>query len=132
MASELPQDQQQALNALTSLVTQELAKGRRPDQIIKQLTKQGVSEENASRVVYSVQQSINNFKASPQGRKIVADQSLQRMLRGGAICVLGIIVTVVTYGAATSGGGTYFVCWGAIIFGAIDFIIGLFGWLKNM
>ena len=40
-------------------------------------------------------------------------------------CVGGIIVTAVTYSAA-SGGGTYFVAWGAILFGAIQALRGLF------
>jgi hypothetical protein len=46
------------------------------------------------------------------------------MLVGGLWCVGGIIVTVVTL-AAASGGGTYVVAWGAIIFGGIQFFRGL-------
>jgi hypothetical protein len=45
-------------------------------------------------------------------------------LYGGLWCVGGIIVTAVTYSAA-SGGGSYVVAWGAILFGAIQFFRGL-------
>ena len=48
------------------------------------------------------------------------------MLYGGLWCGGGILVTVVTYCAA-SGGGTYVVAWGAIVFGAIRFFQGLAG-----
>ena len=41
----------------------------------------------------------------------------------------GIVATVATYKAASEG-GVYFIFWGAVIFGAIDFFRGLAGWLK--
>jgi hypothetical protein len=45
---------------------------------------------------------------------------------GAAWCVGGILVTVVTLGMASGrGGGTYFVAWGAVLFGAIQAIRGL-------
>jgi hypothetical protein len=47
------------------------------------------------------------------------------MAIGAAICVVGILVTAVTYSAA-SHGGHYIVAWGAIVFGAIQFFKGLF------
>lgn len=46
----------------------------------------------------------------------------------GAIwCIAGIVITAVTFQAASSshGGGTYFVAYGAIIFGAIQFFKGM-------
>jgi hypothetical protein len=39
----------------------------------------------------------------------------------GAICLAGIAITIGTFEAAyQNSGGTYLVCWGAIIFGAIN------------
>jgi hypothetical protein len=46
------------------------------------------------------------------------------MLHGALWCGGGILVTVFTY-AAASGGGTYVVAWGAIVFGAIQFFKGV-------
>jgi len=48
------------------------------------------------------------------------------MVIGGLICAVGIAVTAVTYNdAVSSGGGTYIVAWGAIVFGGIRFLRGL-------
>ena len=43
---------------------------------------------------------------------------------GGLFLFGGILVTVITYGAAGPG-ETYFVAWGAILFGGFQFIRGL-------
>ena len=54
----------------------------------------------------------------------------KNMLYGALWCIGGIVLTVVTYSAATSsGGGTYFVFWGAVIFGGIQFVQGLIQFL---
>jgi len=47
------------------------------------------------------------------------------MAVGGAILAIGVIVTAVTYSAA-SGGGTYVVAYGAIGVGALQLLIGAF------
>jgi len=38
----------------------------------------------------------------------------------------GSLVTLLTYGAASSGSGRYVIAWGAILFGGIQALIGLF------
>ena len=43
---------------------------------------------------------------------------------GGFIMLVGIVITVVSYGAA-EGGGTYVVTWGAILYGGFMLITGL-------
>ena len=50
----------------------------------------------------------------------------KQMLHGVLWCAGGIIVTLGTYVAAASSpfGGTYFVAWGAIVFGAVQFFRG--------
>jgi len=53
---------------------------------------------------------------------------ITNMLVGGGFFVLGLIVTIASYSSASSG-GTYYLCWGAIIFGAIQFIQGLIQFL---
>ena len=48
------------------------------------------------------------------------------MMVGGAWCIGGIVVTAATYNsAAQSGGGHYFIAWGAIVFGGAQFLKGL-------
>ena len=48
------------------------------------------------------------------------------MVVGAIWCIGGILVTALTYGAAASspGGGRYVIAYGAIIFGAIQFLRG--------
>jgi hypothetical protein len=48
----------------------------------------------------------------------------KNMLIGATWCIGGILVTAMTYQTAT-GGGHYIVAWGAILFGAIQFLRGL-------
>ena len=50
------------------------------------------------------------------------------MVIGGIVCLVGIIITVATHDAAeSSGGGTYVIAYGPMIFGGIRFFQGLFG-----
>ena len=51
------------------------------------------------------------------------------MMVGGLWCVGGILVTAITYSAA-SGGGHFVVAWGAILFGGIQFLKGLANLVK--
>jgi hypothetical protein len=48
------------------------------------------------------------------------------MVVGAIWCIGGILVTALTYGAAATnpGGGQYVIAYGAIIFGAIQFLRG--------
>ena len=48
----------------------------------------------------------------------------KNMIYGTLWCVGGAIITVVSF-SSSSGGGRYFITWGAIVFGAIQFILGL-------
>jgi hypothetical protein len=52
-------------------------------------------------------------------------QGKKNMLYGALWFVGGSIATIVGYSSASSGGGTYLVFWGAIIFGLIQFFQGL-------
>jgi hypothetical protein len=70
----------------------------------------------------------------------VKDQTLKRayrkvgvknMLFGALWFVVGIVVTAVTYQSA-SHGGHYIIAWGAVLFGAIQFLRGLFQVLANV
>jgi hypothetical protein len=48
------------------------------------------------------------------------------MVIGGLICAVGVVVTLATYNeAASNGGGSYIIAWGAIVFGGIRFLRGV-------
>ncbi|MEP6901560.1 MAG: hypothetical protein ABJA66_07400 [Actinomycetota bacterium] len=59
-----------------------------------------------------------------------SSNGLRKMFIGALWAIGGTIATVVSYGSA-SGGGRYFIFWGAILFGAVDFLIGLNGWIGS-
>ncbi|OHB66111.1 MAG: hypothetical protein A2Y76_03575 [Planctomycetes bacterium RBG_13_60_9] len=49
----------------------------------------------------------------------------KNMLFGAMWCIGGTVVTAVTYSEASSEGGTYIIAWGAIVFGALQFLKGV-------
>ena len=61
--------------------------------------------------------------------RVTKKTGLQNMLIGGLFFVVGTIITISTYSSASISGGTYYICWGAILFGAIQFIQGLIQFL---
>ena len=67
--------------------------------------------------------------ANPRSRDDRLDERRQRARRdmtiGGVVCVIGIVITVATYAAASEAGGSYVVTWGAIAFGGFQFLRGL-------
>jgi uncharacterized membrane protein len=54
-----------------------------------------------------------------------------RMIRGLILTTVGIIITGATYLIAEPG-GKFLICWGAVLFGVIDFLAGFFGWIRNL
>lgn len=65
--------------------------------------------------------SISEVDVKEEKRKTASKD----LIVGGLWFLGGISVTVITYSSASSGGGTYVVAYGAIIFGGIQFIRGL-------
>jgi len=72
----------------------------------------------------------NAVQSTPAGNR---SDGVGSMVIGGLICLVGIVVTVVSYSAASSSsrGGSYVVAWGAILFGGIRFFKGLFQSMKG-
>ena len=97
--------------------------------IINQLVKQEWPVDAATELVNNIAVEVSNYQNSPQARRKLANQYARHMIYGILWAGGGTAVTVMTYSAA-SGGGTYVVAWGAIIYGIIDFFRGLFGWMK--
>jgi hypothetical protein len=65
------------------------------------------------------------IKVAPEKAQPTQASARKNMLYGALWCIGGIIVTVTTYSAA-SGGGTYIVAWGAILFGGLQFLSGVY------
>ena len=58
---------------------------------------------------------------------------VRAMLVGAGMFAVGLIITIGSIALATmsSSGGYYFVTYGLVIFGAINFFRGFIGWLNN-
>ncbi|HAS42941.1 MAG TPA: hypothetical protein DCS93_20845 [Microscillaceae bacterium] len=79
------------------------------------LIEQGLDQETAAIVIDKLEKDIGEVKQKGANKD---------MIYGALWCIGGIVVTAASYSAA-SGGGTYVVTWGAILFGAVQFFKGL-------
>ena len=94
----------------------ELASGTNRNNIIKGLINRGLTQTEAD-MAFEMAQS--EMLGSSEGQHQLADMYRRRMMRGLVITIAGIVITTVSYNSAASspGGGTYLICWGAILFG---------------
>jgi len=130
MPESLSPKQEQVLKALSKTVAKALADGTSEAEVARTLTEQGWSEEQATKLVAGIARALESYRQSPPGRRALAERHRKRMMRGLLWTVAGIAITVITHSAASSS-GTYLIFWGAILFGVIDFLAGLVGWLRN-
>ena len=79
-----------------------------------------------------VQAGLGPGEAAAQAQNIVYQRAQTKKKKaasnvtwGALLCVGGLVVTIGTLSAASSGGGTYVVWWGAILWGAVLFLSGL-------
>ena len=78
-------------------------------------------------------QSSYSYSSSYQNQaESGADSSaaVRKMFFGALWAIGGTVATVASYSSA-AGGGKYFIFWGAIIFGVIDFLVGLNGYVSG-
>jgi hypothetical protein len=107
---------QEALKAVFAYGANLMASGSSPAEIEDKLVERGLGREPARIVVGKLSEIRSQARAKAGSRN---------MAIGAAWCIGGVVVTAVTYSAASEGGGTYIVTWGAIIFGAVQFFRGL-------
>jgi hypothetical protein len=107
------QNEQKAVDKIYEYAANMMIKEKKSAYETKQaIIKQGLPNEMASVVV----DKISEAKSTKANKD---------MIYGALWCIGGTIVTIVTYSSASNGGGRYVVAWGAIVFGAIQFIKGL-------
>ncbi|NIS68518.1 MAG: hypothetical protein GTO12_06055 [Proteobacteria bacterium] len=132
MSEQLTPEQEKAIKAVSEAVASALAEGRSKEKVVKDLVKQDWPEVTAIEFVDRIEQEVSQYRNSPEWRQTMARGYARHMLYGLLWACGGTVFTIVTYVAALSrpSGGVYFVAWGAIVFGVIDFCRGLVGWLK--
>lgn len=102
-------DQQQAINRIYNYAAdQMLNQNKNEYEVIQDLTDKGIDKESATMIVNKLNEQIGEAKK---------EQAKKNMLYGALWCVGGTVATLAQIG---------YIFWGAIIFGAIQFIKGLY------
>jgi hypothetical protein len=112
----------QELSGLFQYAVMELSSNKSHQAVEKLLVSRGASLETAKTIVKDAQYAV---------KKARREKYKKRLTRGLIWTILGVLVTCGTYAFASELGGKFVLFYGAIIFGFIDFIIGLIGWLAN-
>ena len=121
--SRYPTDlNKQELLSYFQYAAMELSSNKSQQAVEKLVVGRGASAEVAKAVVKDAQYAIKKERRAKYQK---------RMMRGFLWTIAGIVITCGTYAFASSLGGKYVLFYGAIIFGLIDFAIGLIGWLAN-
>lgn len=114
---------------LAIIVVQWLVQGVKQKNIIKNLVKQGVPSEFATELAEKVKLAVDDYKKTPEGAKVLSRKYRNQAIAGFVWFVIGLAITIGTFSAA-SGGGTYVIAYGAIVWGIFGLIYGLIGWVK--
>jgi hypothetical protein len=109
-------------SGLFEYAAMELANEKSRQQIEKDLVSRGASPKEAKTIVADAQYIL---------KKGHRKKYKKRLTRGLIWTILGVVITCGTYTFASELGGKFYIFYGAIIFGVIDFVIGLIGWLAN-
>ncbi|MCR5645235.1 MAG: hypothetical protein K6F96_02425 [Bacteroidales bacterium] len=127
----------QFINEMRQLAVSELQEGKWPEDIIRDLVGHGVEEERAHSIVDGLLGAGNQTTTyDPFDESAVYDEETapksgqHEIIEGGIALAIGLGITIITYKQASSGGGSYVVAWGAILFGAIELIKGLIKSIK--
>jgi hypothetical protein len=96
-------------------------KGYAATDILKELESQGIERSTAQAVLARLY-----TKSDKAGR----EAALMTMAIGGSICLIGIVITMISFEAA-SGGGRYIVAFGAILSGGYKFLEGLYTYMRS-
>jgi len=123
-----------------AFVSWQLSQGWKRDDIVSALIKQGVDAPSAERLLDEMQPPKTSsthlaYTATPpavQQRPTTSTSSStrspfvvnRRIIIGVLAFAAGLILTVVGYQMAPATGGRYFVFWGLMVYGIIEFIRG--------
>jgi hypothetical protein len=112
----------QELSGLFQYALMELTNKKTRQAVEKSLVSRGASAEAARMIVKDARYVI---------KKERREKYTKRLRRGLVWTVAGVAITLGTYAFAGELGGKFVLFYGAIIFGFIDFMVGLVGWLAN-
>lgn len=131
--------EERALHKAALVAANQLASGTSKNTLVAELGKVGRPEEWATTFVNEVEAEMNRaqdqlgpneYMQSPEVEAEGEGKYAKHILFGALWAGGGAAFTLATYSAAEPG-GAYFIAWGAIGIGALEFLYGLFGWLAN-
>ncbi|MEQ8786429.1 MAG: hypothetical protein RIC55_09020 [Pirellulaceae bacterium] len=108
--------QEEAVEAIYRYAAEQMAAGHSNASVKADLMQQGLDPQSAEVVV----DELSRVRSDA-----VRSAGLRNMGIGALWCIGGIAVTAITFSMASEGGGSYIVTWGAILFGGIQFLRGL-------
>lgn len=120
---------EKTIDELAEVIAKGLLSGESKEEIVRQLGERGCSQDLAELVVDEVEKALTDGP-SPEVRAELAHKFQRKMVYGCLWFVGGATFTLVTYMAAKEQGGVYCIAWSAMLFGVLDFLRGLFGWLR--
>ncbi|MCL5999401.1 MAG: hypothetical protein M1546_25565 [Chloroflexi bacterium] len=130
------------LQEVTNLVSRQLAAGQGRDVIIQQLVTRGWPEVSARHFVTNAAQTAHSPQSQAaqhagedarddEERAVVAELYRRRMIRGLVWALTGLFTLAMFFNVSQALGGVSLFFMAAIIFGAVDFVVGLIGWWRN-
>lgn len=125
----------EGLEAAFAYAAKALKSGQPRKKVRRRLLELGLDEKSVFLVLSQVNVANSSAEADdsesipslarPES-EIIREAGQRKMALGALWCIGGLIVTGLTYALASgTGGGTYIFAWGAILFGAVQFIQGL-------
>jgi hypothetical protein len=135
MSTDNAQEQARNLTIWLGYIAEQFNQGKTNEQVVKNLISKGIKQEAAqelvetARNIHATQPNITGMAS----RSLAARRGWKRMWIGLIFLALGSFITYASYSSAASSpvGGSYTICYGAMIFGGIYFLWGLMGWLMN-
>jgi hypothetical protein len=117
--------QESLLQSIAELIGQRKSE----EKIVKKYSDQGIPELKIRTLYNEVVELGKQYRSSPEGRKELATKAQRQVLYGFLWAVGGGIATGVSYNSAGMG-DSYFVFYGAIVWGVIDIVRGIAGSIK--
>lgn len=114
--------EQQSVQEVYDYAAQLMGAGKSDDTVQNELIAKGLNAESAGIVTQNMRS---------QFREAHKEQGISNMRTGGLWFVGGSLITGVTYYMASEQGGSYFMTWGAIIFGGFQFLQGAYQYVQH-
>jgi hypothetical protein len=106
----------QEIQNIYDYAAMQLSDGRSKEEVIDMVVSRGIDRAHAPEIVSSLRQQIAQMKV---------DRANKDITHGALWFGGGLLVTVGSYSMASNGGGSYLMCWGAIIFGGYQLLKGM-------